>query len=739
MINSNGLVAILCLSAGFCHARAAEPPTLESAAERAALPKIKILPAARDSELTPAIASDYSQRTWPRSNADSANTRYSSLSQIHRGNVHELQMAWTYRSGDGKGNVQANPVIVDGVMYAPTAGKNIVAIDAATGAEIWRFTLPPEVAASSYYDPMQRAWIDLPAGVGHGPAQRGLTYWAAARPLGPRLFFMANGYLIALDPRTGKMLETFGDRGKVAASKGAGSSTFLAAVAPAIYEDVIVAPTQNWVEAFDVVTGAPRWRFNTIRYSVADPNIDNGGNVWGGIALDTARGIVFVATGDPHPNFVGIDRPGSNEHTNSVIALDARTGQLRWAFQDVAHDLWDIDLPAAPVLVTILRHGRRIDAVAQVTKQSNTLLLDRLTGKPVFPFRLRRAPVSKLPGERTSPYQPALELPEPFARQEFGLNDITRLTPTAHMHVLAQVKNANFGWFAPFEEGKPTVIYPGTWGGAEWSGAAFNPLTGVLYVSSNESPNIVTVSRVEAATPAATTELGAAGAQIFEQRCAMCHGSRGEGKGMAPPLVNIRKRLTSSAIGSIVMNGKGAMLPVPLDEPQRQVLLAFLSSAGMSARNGTPDATLSFAADGFAQLRDDRGYPGVKPPWGTLNAIDLNTGRIVWRAPLGEHEELTREGVPKTGTLNYGGAMVTASGLVFCAGTLDGKIRAFDQTTGAELWAFRLPFGGYAPPATYEVDGRQHIVIAATGGGKLGGPLGDAYVAFALPRQRSEK
>lgn len=692
----------------------AAPLAVGAASDASPPPEYRVIPAAANSQLTPAARSRDAHDRWSRSNADAGNTRYSALTQINRGNVKQLQVAWTYRSGDGAGNVQANPVIVDGVMFAPTAGGNIVAVDARSGAERWRFS-PLDASGGS-------------ARIGYGPATRGLVYWPGDEQRAPRLFFMFNGYLFALDPASGEPIKRFGAGGRVASSKGAGASRFLGSVAPAIYADIIVAPNQNIVDAYHVVTGERLWHFNTLDYPVADADADNGGNVWGGIAMDSVRGIVYVATGDPHPNFVGIERRGDNRHTNSVLALDVRSGKLLWSFQDIAHNLWDVDIPAAPNLVTVLRQGRLVDAVAQVTKQGNTLLLDRRSGRPLFPFRMRRAPASKLPGESTAPYQPAVELPEPFVRQSFELSEVTRITPAAHATVIAKLKDANFGWFEPFEEGRPTVIFPGTWGGAEWSGAAFDPARRMLYVSANELPTLVTVSRKRSGL---SNPPAGPGAAVFQRQCAACHGVRGEGKGHAPGLQGLQGRLTEAAVKGMLEGGKGSMPPIPLGEADLADLLKFLLSPGEAAARGSE----AYTFDGFDKLYDDRGYPGVQPPWGTLTAISLDSGRIAWQVPLGEHEELTKQGVAKTGTLNYGGAMVTAGGLIFCAGTLDQRIRAFDAEMGAELWSFELPFGGFAPPATYEVDGRQYVVIAASGGGKLGGPRGDAYVSFALPER----
>jgi quinoprotein glucose dehydrogenase len=706
-------------------------PTLENASQRSALPLYRTIPAATDSELTPAALSrdPASDRSWSRSNADAANTRYSILSQINRVNVSELKVAWSYHSGDGNGNIEANPVIAGGVIFTPTVGKNIVAINGETGAEIWRFhPLLPSSGTSSSQEPHDG---------GFGPAQRGLTYWDGDSEHRPRLFFMANGYLIALDPKSGTVVDTFGEHGKVASSKGAGASSFLGAVPPTIYRNVILAANQNLVDAFDVVTGKHVWQFNTLRYPVGDPGEDNGGNVWGGMALDVARGIAFIATGDPHPNFVGIERQGSNTGTCSLIALDALTGRVLWSFQEIAHNLWDLDIPAPPNLVTVSHHGKPVDAVAQVTKLGNTLLLDRVTGKPLFPYRLRRAPVSRIPGERTAPYQPDLELPEPFARQVFSLEDVTDLNPESHTFIMNRVKKANFGWFEPLGEDEPTIFY-GIHGGAEWPGASFDPSTGWLYVTANEIPWIESLSRSAVDPQHDAHQPLSPGEAVYRQHCAGCHGTNRRGQGMVPSLIGVGDRLSEGTIAGILKNGGNAMPPITLSDDEQRKLFSFLfarealeGKASAVADNG---GHTTYVSSGFDKLLDANGYPGSKPPWGTLNAIDLNTGKLVWKVPLGEYEELTRLGIPKTGTENFGGAMATGGGLVFGAGTRDLNIRAFDKTNGDELWHYKLPYGGFAPPATYEINGRQYVVIASTGGGKLGGELGDAYVAFALPR-----
>jgi quinoprotein glucose dehydrogenase len=681
-------------------------------------PEFLTIPAARPDQLTPASSgpgADFA--TWTVSHGDAGSRRYSALNQINRTNVARLRQAWLYRSGDGAGNIQANPIIVNGVMYAPTVGRAIVALNAATGTELWRYE------------------VEAPASLGltDAPARRGLVYWAGAAGHPARIIFASGKWLYALDPATGRPVAEFGEGGR-APFPGGGTAVGV------IWRDTYIVPGfAGDIFAYDLRSGKSLWRFHTIpRDGEFGADTWNGtdragANCWGGVALDVERGIVFAAIGDPHPNFFGGQRQGDNLFSNCLLALDARTGARLWHFQVVRHDLWDLDNPAPPNLVTITREGRQIDAVACVTKSGITLLLDRVSGLPVFPFRLRRAPASGLAGELAAPYQPDPELPEPFSEAEFRLEDVTDRTPDAHAAVLAQVQRATYGWFRPPVEGQP-MLFRSTHGGAEWTGAAIDVPSGRLYVSSNHVASRITVYRADP-LDAPDGQPPGAGEKLYQQACAACHGDRRQGMGMAPPLLGLRHRMDDGQLTALLQHGRGAMPPAPpAVVEQLPALLDFLlrrkrvATAG-AGREGPP----SYFIDGFGFLNDPDGYPGVKPPWGRLNCIDLNTGKILWRVPLGEYPELTRQGVPLTGTENFGGPTVTAGGLVFCAGTRDRRLRAFDADTGRELWCAELPWGGYAPPSIYEVDGRQFVVIAASGGGKLNDATGDAYVAFALP------
>ncbi len=686
----------------------ADRSEVENQMIRASLPESHVIPAAKPHELTAASVQSppFNHSSWPRSNGDSAATRYSTLDQVNRSNVKRLTHAWTYNSGDGRANIQCNPIIVNGTLYAPTAGDHVIALDGATGKEIWRFK---------------------PNGK---PAHRGLIYWAGSMTDKPRILFNAGNDLWALDPRSGLPIDSFGQAGKV--------ETGPVVVAGGIHENTLVIAGLNGdVWGHDVRDGKRLWSFRTIPRDAefgADTwsAPEQGANCWGGLALDEARGIAYVATGSPKPNFTGGGHWGTNLFANCVLALDSKTGKRLWHFQEIRHDIWDLDLPASPVLITVNRDGKRVDAVAQVTKTGNTLLLDRLSGKPLFPIRMERAPPSKLPGERTWPYQPRVQLPEPFSRQIFSSDDATTRSADAHDYVMRGVNAANMGWYEPFEEGKPTIFY-GIHGGAEWTGAAVDPATARLYVTANELPWIISVFSPDE-TPRDPNAPPTRGELVYRQHCAQCHGVDRIGAGMSPPLQGLARRMNDEQVAQLLETGRNSMPVATLTTDERTALLDFLFQRDLPANsNPAPKPAFpSFVSNGYPKLLDHEGYPGCKPPWGTLNCLDLNSGRLLWKKPLGEYPELAEQGLKNTGTENFGGAIVTAGGLVFCSGTPDLKLRAFDSDTGEELWSGQLPWGGYAPPATYEANGRQFVVIAATGGGKLGGEMGDAWVAFAL-------
>jgi quinoprotein glucose dehydrogenase len=623
----------------------------EDAAERARLPEFKTIPAATGAELTLAAGNPVAtaMRTWTVSHGDAGARRYSALTQIDRRNVKDLQVAWTYHSGDGSGNIQCNPIVVDGVLYVPTVGRALVALDAATGKELWKFR--PEMPGRP--------------GLDDAPARRGLVYWAGENGAGPRIVFACGKWVYAVDPKTGQPIEDFGQKGRTPLATG-GSG-----VGVIWHGTYVVAGFSGDVYSFDLRTGAELWRFHTIPREgefgaeTWQGKSRVGAHPWGGVSLDEARGIVFVGVGAARPDFLGVDRLGDNLYSDCVVALEAKSGRRLWHFQNVRH-----------------------------------------------------------------------ELPEWLTDPEIKLTDLTTRTPASYEFVKAQVSRATMGWFEPPTEAKP-MLYRSSRGGAEWTGASIDVPTGRLYITSNNVLSKATIYRLDEMERDPSTP-PSAGELVYTQLCAACHGPARLGLGMVPPLVGLRHRMTDAEVLAQLKTGKGAMPPQPaMTEAQQHDLLDFL----MRRNQPLPKRAAAAPADGrpgyftvpYKFIVDDEGYPGVKPPWGMLNCLDLNTGKFLWRVPLGEYEELTKKGIPKTGMENFGGPTVTAGGLVFCAGTRDELMRAFDADTGGELWSAKLPHAGTAPPAVYEVGGREFVVIAASGGGKIEGPTGDAWVAFALP------
>jgi quinoprotein glucose dehydrogenase len=407
-----------------------------------------------------------------------------------------------------------------------------------------------------------------------------------------------------------------------------------------------------------------------------------------------------------------------------VLALDARTGKYVWHFQGVHHDVWDWDFPAAPSLVTVRRNGRAVDAIAQTTKYGYVYVLDRRTGKPLFPIATRKVAASTVDGEQVAPEQPYPTLPVPFARQGLTEDMLTTRTPEAHADVLARFKRYSKGFFAPPSlEG--TIVFPGFDGGAEWGGAAFDPDSALFYVNSNEMPWIIKL-------------IANNDTALYNSKCATCHREDRTGGATAPSLVDVGKRLSRDDIATIIRQGAGRMPGFP-DMGARNIndVVDFLISGkdkGADPAVANDPSRLKYRSDGESIFLDPDGYPAITPPWGTLNAIDLNSGAMRWKIPFGEFPDLAAKGLTNTGSDNYGGPVVTAGGVLFIGATnFDKKFHAYDKLTGKLLWETILPAAGNATPAVYQLHGREYVVIAC-GGGKNGAPSGSAIVAFALPK-----
>lgn len=571
--------------------------------------------------------------------------------------------------------------------------------------------------------------------------------------------------MYALDAGTGKPVPTFGDDGSIDLAAGLGrdigDASIVATSPGVVYQDILIQGTRvgegegsapGDIRAYDVHTGQIRWTFHTIPRPgefgydswPADAWKSAGGaNSWAGMSVDRASGIVYIPTGSATPDFYGGDRHGANLFANTLLALDARTGRRIWHFQTVHHDIWDRDLPAAPNLLRVTREGRSVDAIAQITKSGFVFLFDRATGTPLFPVEERAVPPSDLNGEQAWPTQPIPLAPAPFARQSITEADLADFSASARAAALNRFRTLRHeNLFAPpSREG--TVVLPGFDGGGEWGGAAVDP-SGVIYVNASDVPWIAAMR--ESAKIEPSTGSARSGTDVYATACASCHGPDRRGRDRAPSLLALGTRMSAEQLRQIIDRGQGFMPSFArLPEDEKQAVIAYLldrpaptvQSRAASAQPARiapsrPKTISPYEFAGYERWRDSAGYPVIKPPWGTLSAIDLNTGAYRWRIPLGNHDELKVPGLSATGTELYGGPIVTAGGLVFIAATTDEKFRAFDSATGAQLWQTTLPAAGFATPSTYSVNGKQYVVIAA-GGGKLGMKSGAAYVAFALP------
>ncbi len=676
---------------------------------------------------------------WPIYGGTPANNHYSPLAQINRKNVKDLAVAWSFDT-DEEGVLQTSPIEVDGVIYGITPTQKIFALDAATGKLLWKFD----------------------SGITGTQPDRGLAYWSERKDR--RILAGVMNFLYALDAATGKPVPTFGNNGRIDLREDldrdpAAQSIYL--TSPVIvYKDLMIVggresetlpASYGDIRAYDVRSGKLRWKFHTIprpgefgseTWPKDSWKSSGAANNWAGMTVDSARGIVYIPTGSAAFDFYGADRLGDDLFANTLIALNAETGERLWHFQGVRHDIWDRDFPAPPVLVTVERDGKKVDAVAQTSKQGFVFLFDRANGKPLFPIECRDYPLSDVPGEQAARQQCLPAKPAPFARQRLSEDLLTARTPDAHTWALDKFKTfRSNGQFVPFTVGKDTVVFPGFDGGAEWGGAAADPETGILYVNANDVA--WTGALAENSTDAGPKAL-------YQSQCAVCHGEKMAGSPPAiPALTGISGRMSPQQIISTIRNGKGRMPGFAnlSDDEQMYGLLDYIRSGGVEKSSpatkndarkevaSTQPATPAFKYHftGYHKFLDPEGYPAVAPPWGTLNAINLNTGEYAWKIPLGEYPDLAAKGVKNTGTENYGGPVVTAGGLVFIAATnFDKKFRAFDKSTGELLWETTLPFAGNATPITYEANGRQYVVIAAGGGKDPKSKSGGVYVAFAL-------
>ena len=724
-------------------------------------------------------------KTWKDYGGGPDSSHFVDLMQINKSNVNQLEVAWVYPTGDNRSYV-FNPIVVDNVMYVQARDSSIVALDAATGKEIWIHK-------------------NLP-----GLATRGISYWESKDRKDRRLIFALNNFLQQIDARTGKSILTFGNNGLVDLRQGLGRDpktiTRIQPESPGrVFENLIMVGSSvgeaylsapGDIRAFDVRTGKLVWTFHTIPHPGQEGydtwpkdawRYAGGANTWGEITVDEKRGIAYFPTGSPTYDYYGADRIGTNLFGNCLLALDARTGKKLWHFQMVHHDLWDYDNNAAPQLITVRHDGKLIDAVAQSTKQGFLFVFDRVTGKPLWPIEERPVPASRMPGEQAWPTQPYPTVPPPYARQAMTPDDVnpyilTDAERAAWRERLSKMRNE--GLFTPpgFEE---TISLPGARGGSNWGTNAANPAKGMVYLTTQDWPTIYKLGLEDPLAARRTASGADQGRTIYERRCQSCHGPRGEGVAGGPPAVAGKSRLELDAFRQVVAGGRGEMPAFgDLDTASISAIHAFLIAAAGPVTPQRPEMEGPVVASGGApggleipvleprpsplggppypagvdtppnRYYTDWGlYPNqpyiIGPPWSAIVAYDLNTGTIKWRVPLGEDARAAAEGAKNAGVFmaERHGIIVTSTGLLFVA-TTDGKVRAHDEETGKVLWTGTLPAGSEGIPAMYEVNGRQYLVVPAssrinTGGGHVRpgdapvepAPGARGYVAFALPRK----
>jgi glucose dehydrogenase len=593
---------------------------------------------------------------WPAFGNDPGGTKFSPLTQITPGNVARLSLAWTYDTGEKGGGFRGwsiTPLVVDNVMYFGTYAGRLVALDAETGTEIWKFDLKT-IASTGRYSP------------------RGISYWPGDAQTPPRVVATTtDGLLTQVNARNGELVR-IGEKGyvdlKIGLTEKFGGGYNVAAP-PAIFKDVaILAPATGEqgrygiagdIRGFDLKTGKELWRFHTIPQP-GEPNAGTWGangwqdrrgpGSWVNMTVDVGNGLVFVPMGQPTDQNFGGTRPGSNLYSSSLLALEAATGKLKWYYQMTHHDIYDWDANAPPTLIDVNKDGAKIAALAQSTKQGVMFILNRLTGEPIFGAEERPVPALDALGDAAWPTQPFPLKPPPISRTSMTREDVNKTSPESEKACKALYDTmVQSGPYTPYGM-VPSLVFPSSEGGGSWSGASFDPGRHLIFVN--------------------TRSLGTAG--------------------------ELRPSMSSGLLPSF---GK---VKIPFDNPE--------------------------------------GYPCSAPPWGELMAINADSGDIVWRVPLGEYKELTRRGIPKTGTANAGGPIVTASGLLFIGSTTDAQFRAFDSKTGKELWTATLPNDAIATPLTYlGRNGKQYVATVAGGGldnfvkPPLEAPRPNVLVAFALP------
>ena len=671
--------------------------------------------------------------TWTEHLGGPDSAQYSALSQIDTANVAKLEQVWFYPAGDNGFRYGFNPVVVDGVMYLVGARNAVTAVDAATGRKLWEHDLGETKLSVTH---------------------RGVAYWESKDRGDRRILFSSGDQLQALDARTGKPVQSFGDNGKVNLRIGLGRDPDTIRRVQSgdpgrVFENLVIlgsAPGEAYesppgdLRAYDTRTGKLVWTFHTVPHP-GEPGYETwppdawkyvgGTNTWGEISIDEKRGIAYFPLGSPTYDFYGADRKGANLYSDCLLALDARTGKHLWHFQLVHHDLWDYDAVAAPKLMTIRHDGKDVDVVAQTTKHGFLFVFDRVTGKPVWPVEERKVPPSDMPGEESWPTQPFPTVLPPFSRQKFTAEDVDPyISDPKEIAKFKEViaNSRNLGLFTPPARVN-TMEIPGNNGGANFGSTAIDPQRGWLYVASKEWPSLLKLEPepVIASTFSVSDPPAKVGSVVYMANCRQCH--RADLSGMmpeVPALTGILGRLSADAVGKVIRNGQGQMPAFDkLSDLELDRLVTFLRNPSAAAggppmpRPPAPVAQLTPGKParywtGYNYMNASDGFPAIKPPFWVLTAYDLNEGKLKWQIPIGEIPALVARGIRHTGSIpTRGGPVVTAGGLVFAPSQSDKTIYAFDSRTGRTVWAKQLPAAPEGVPAVYEVGGREYLVVCA--------------------------
>lgn len=698
-------------------------------------------------------APDDEQRyaSWTRYEAEPGATSFSSLDQINRENVDQLEVAWVYESD---GATSTNPIIIDSILYVPGEDNSILALHAGTGKKLWSHD--SEISGSV--------------------SRRGFTYWENEDRSDRRLLFTKGSFhLVAIDALTGKTIPSFGENGAVNLREGLGVDPQFVTRATSgtpgvLFEDLLILGSSTGegylaspghIRAFDVKTGKQAWIFHTLPkpgefgYDTwPEGRSDNGGgaNAWGGMSVDVERGMVYIPLGSANYDFYGIDRHGENLFANSLVALNARTGERVWHFQTVHHDLWDYDLTASPILLTVDHESQQVDIAALATKTGLVFTFNRETGEPLWPIEERPVPPSQMPGEQAWPTQPFPTKPEPFVPLSFDIDqDLNpHIVPSERDSFVTLLRSMQYeGIYTPPGTGM-TLQVPGNRGGSNWGSTGGDPRDGTFFVLSYNMPSVLHLLPITAGQTGTGSSPYDQGQAVYQEHCMSCHGLKLEGQpasGIAS-LVGVTDRLTHDELDEVLMNGRNLMpgwshlgdrnleaLKLYLTNPE----LALVQEESFESGEVPPSEPVRYQSQWW-HLLDSRGVPVIKPPWFRLTAYDMNQGTIKWQTPVGVVTHLEEQGIDDTGTAVFitGGPAITAGGLVFVP-TFD-KLRAYDIETGSEIWSAPLPGDGQGIPAVYEVDGRQYVAVSATSGFRwsqlpeVETPPTPAYVAFALPR-----